>query len=163
MKYSGIKHFPSNWTNGMKLTADHFQHLENSSEAAVSDARATAVLANVGYGLLPASKFTIRNAEGQATQTVRVILEACQAILPGGRRIEILPANIKNLQIPKQAPYVEFMPNPGVRYHLFLRKFKIYRLLTFLISQILIGIFYFNFIFFKKNFLINLHLLLFNY
>jgi len=120
MKYSGIKHFPSNWTNGMKLTADHFQHLEDSTEAAASDARATAVLSNVGYGLLPESKFTIRNAEGQTTQTVRVILEACQAILPGGRRIEILPNNIKTIQIPKQAPFVEFIPNAGVRYHLFL-------------------------------------------
>lgn len=120
MKFSDINSFPTNWTNGMKLSSEHFQHLENSIEDAVTDARASAVLSNMGYGLLPESKFTIRNAEGQSGQTVRVILEECQAILPGGVRVEILQSNIKSVQIPTQAPFVEFMPNPGVRYHLFL-------------------------------------------
>ncbi|MFT5183434.1 MAG: hypothetical protein ACI84C_000560 [Flavobacteriales bacterium] len=120
MKFSGIRAFPTNWTNGMKLSSEHFQHLENSIEDSVTDARSVGLLAGSMYGLLPQSQFTLRNAEGLSGQSVRVILEACQAILPGGARVEIVPAIVKALHVPNQAPFVEFMPNPGERYHLFL-------------------------------------------
>ena len=104
----------------MKLSADHFQHLENSIEDANQDIRATALLAIQGFGLLPYSPFEVQSAQGNSPNSVRVIVNACKAIMPGGYRVEIVPENIQNHQIPGRAPFVEFVPNPGVRYHLYL-------------------------------------------
>ena len=120
MKFPNIKSFPTFWENGMKLQAEHFQHLENSIEDSIRDVQATSVLGLESFGLLPNSEFSVRNAQGQSPQTVRVVLGACRAILPGGYRVEILPENIQKLQVPNQAPYVEFMPARQMRYHLFL-------------------------------------------
>lgn len=115
-----IKSFPIYWENGMKLSADHFQHLENSIEDAVRDSRSIGLMAAGGFGLLPNSPFSIQNAQGTSPQSVRVILNACCAVLPGGYRVEIRPENIQRLQYPVKAPFVEFVPSQGVRYHLFL-------------------------------------------
>jgi len=104
----------------MKLGARHFQHLENSIEDGLRDARAVALMGPYSYGLLPNSPLQMMNAQGQAPQSVRVVLHACRAILPGGYRVEILPNNIEEREIPVEAPYVEFIPTPGERYHLFL-------------------------------------------
>jgi len=120
MIFSKIKSFPIYWENGMKLSADHFQHLENSIEEANQDLRASSLMALNSFGLIPYSQFVVQNAQGASPQSVRVILNACRAILPGGYRIEILPENIQNLQLPSRAPFVEFVPNSGVRYHLYL-------------------------------------------
>ncbi|MEM1119170.1 MAG: hypothetical protein AAGJ18_01895 [Bacteroidota bacterium] len=120
MMYPNIKSFPIYWENGMKLSATHFQHLENSIEDAVRDSRAIGLGAGGAFGLLPFSPLKIRNAQGATPQSVRVILEACRAVLPGGYRVEILPENINQLKLPTQAPYVEFVPASNVRYHIFL-------------------------------------------
>lgn len=104
----------------MKLSADHFQHLENSIEDANQDIRASALLAMQGFGLLPYSIFSVQSAQGNSPNSVRVIINACRAIMPGGYRIEIIPDNIQNLQIPASAPFAEFVASPGVRYHLYL-------------------------------------------
>ncbi|MEO0776572.1 MAG: hypothetical protein AAF146_08410 [Bacteroidota bacterium] len=120
MIFPKIKSFPIYWENGMKLSADHFQHLENSIEEAVRDARAASLLPLAGFGLLPNSPFDIQNAQGERPNSVKVILNACQAIMPGGFRVEILPENIQKYKLPAQAPYVEFVPSSGVRYHLYL-------------------------------------------
>lgn len=120
MIFPTINSFPTYWENGMKLGADHFQHLEESIEDAVRDVRATGLAANNGFGLLPHSPFSLQNAQGGTPQSVRVILTACRAILPGGYRVEILPENIQQRLLPSQPPFVEFIPNVGVRYHLYL-------------------------------------------
>jgi len=120
MVFPEIKYFPIFWENGMKLSADHFRHLENSIEDSVRDVRAISTLSQSGFGLLPNSPFLVQNAQGAAPHSVRVILKACRAILPGGYRVEILPKNIESLQLPIEAPFTEFVPNPGIRYHLFL-------------------------------------------
>lgn len=120
MIFPDINSFPTYWENGMKLSADHFRHLENSIEDAVRDSRAAAALAAGGFGLLPDSPFTVQSAQGMVPHSVRVILQACRAILPGGYRVEILPGNISSQKLPLQAPFAEFVPNPGVRYHLYL-------------------------------------------
>ena len=120
MIFPNIKSFPIYWENGMKLSADHFQHLEESIEDGVRDARATTLVSMSGFGLLPFSPFAVQNAQGTSPQSVRVILNACRALLPGGYRVEILPENIQKLQIPSTVPFVEFVPNAGIRYHLFL-------------------------------------------
>ncbi|MEN9610106.1 MAG: hypothetical protein RLZZ628_920 [Bacteroidota bacterium] len=114
-----IQYFPLNWENGMKLGAEHFQHLENSIEDTLRDVRASA-LHTGQYGLLPYSELLLRNAEGTRPGTVRVTLEGCRAILPGGRRVEISMENIYEKQIPLQPPAIEFAPVAGVRYWLYL-------------------------------------------
>lgn len=120
MIYPPLTAFPLYWENGMKLSADHFQHLENSIEDGIRDSRAIGLTANQGFGLLPYSPFSLQNAQGINPQAVRVVLNACRAILPGGYRVEILPDNVQQLKIPAKMPFVEFVPVPGVRYHLFL-------------------------------------------
>lgn len=120
MMFPKIQAFPIYWENGMKLSADHFQHLEDSIEDAVRDNRALGLTAMGGYGLLPYSPFELQTAQGTAPKSIRVILNACRAILPGGFRVEIIPENVQQLQLPLQFPFVEFVPTAGVRYHLFL-------------------------------------------
>lgn len=120
MKFPNIEAFPTFWENGMKLSAEHFQHLENSIEDAVRDAQATAVLVSGSFGLLPGSPLELVNSQGSTPQTVRVSLNACRAILPGGYRVELLPQNINQLKIPSVAPFAEFIPVSGIRYHIFL-------------------------------------------
>lgn len=120
MIFPPTKYFPTYWENGMNLSAEHFQHLENSIEDAIRDNRATALIGLESFGLLPFSAFDIQNTEGQSPRSVRVTLIACRAILPGGYRVEITQDNIQKLQIPIQAPFVEFVPTSGMRYHIFL-------------------------------------------
>jgi len=120
MIYPTIKNFPIYWENGMKLSADHFQHLENSIEDAIRDSRALGINAAGAFGLLPYQPLVIRNAQGQTPNSVRVILESCRAVLPGGYRVEILPDNINQLKLPEQAPFIEFVPTSNIRYHIFL-------------------------------------------
>jgi hypothetical protein len=114
-----IQYFPLNWENGMKLGAEHFQHLENSVDDALRDVRASVLHAGQ-YGLLPYSELLLRNSEGARPGTVRVTLEGCRAILPGGRRVEISIENIYEKQIPLQPPAIEFAPVAGVRYWMYL-------------------------------------------
>ncbi len=104
----------------MKLSADHFQHLEESIEDGLRDSRSLGLTALGGFGLLPFSSLDLQNARGSSPQSVRVIINSCRAILPGGYRIEILPENIQSLQLPAKAPFVEFVPSQGIRYHLYL-------------------------------------------
>lgn len=120
MNFPKIDHFPTHWEDGMRLGAGHFQHLESSIEDGLRDARALACVGISGFGLIPGSPFQLMNAAGNAPQSVRVVLNACRAILPGGYRVEILPENIQELEVPVEAPYVEFIPTFGQRYHLFL-------------------------------------------
>jgi predicted component of type VI protein secretion system len=120
MKFPNIKHFPTYWENGMKLSAGHFQHLENSIEDAQRDIRALGIATNGGYGLLPNSDFSLQNAQGLSPQSVRVILNACKAILPGGYRVEIVPHTMHSIQVPNEAPFVEFVPRMKTRFHIYL-------------------------------------------
>ncbi|MEM9836464.1 MAG: hypothetical protein AAF828_08175 [Bacteroidota bacterium] len=115
-----INAFPTYWENGMKLGAAHFQHLEESIEDNVRDGRMLAGLAMQSYGLLPNSALSLQGSQGNAPNSVRVIVNSCRAILPGGYRVEILPENVRQVQLPSAFPYVEFIPSPGVNYHLYL-------------------------------------------
>lgn len=120
MIFPKITSFPQYWENGMKLAASHFQHLEHSIEDSVRDSRAACLSANAGFGLLPHSPFRLHNGQGSGSQMAQVSLSACRAILPGGYRVEILPENTQQLQIPLSQPAVDFMPKLGVRYHIFI-------------------------------------------
>ena len=120
MNFQNIQSFPTYWENGMKLSADHFQHLENSIEDAMRDSRAVGVSAMGAFGLLPYSKLELQNAEGTTQDSIRIVLRSCRAIMPGGHRVEILPDNITTRQVPNRAPYVDFKPISGTRYHIYL-------------------------------------------
>lgn len=104
----------------MKLTAEHFQHLEDSLEDNVRDLRALTVEANEGFGLLPYGSFQLNAIQGELPGSVRLRLNSCRAVLPGGYRVEILPENIQTLQIPLEPPFTDFVPNPGARYWIYL-------------------------------------------
>lgn len=120
MIFPNITSFPQYWENGMKLAASHFQHLEDSIEDNIRDSRAACLSANAGFGLLPHSPFILQNGQGSSSQMAQVTLSACRAILPGGYRVEILPANTQQLQIPLSPPVTEFMPQIGIRYSIFI-------------------------------------------
>ena len=66
MIFPKIQTFPTNWENGMKLNADHFQHMENSIEDSIRDCRASSVLANSSYGILPYSQFSLMAKPGSS-------------------------------------------------------------------------------------------------
>ncbi len=104
----------------MKLSAAHFQHLENSIEDAVRDSRALGISAMGAFGLLPYSRLDLQNAEGATHDAVRIVLRSCRAVMPGGHRVEIIPENITTQQVPNQAPFVDFTPISGTRYHIYL-------------------------------------------
>ena len=120
MIFEKIKYYPINWENGMKLSSAHFRHLEDSIEDGLRDGRAIASYAISSYGLLPDSPFVLQNSVGERPQSVRVTLNACRAVLPGGFRVEILPEMHQKEQLPAQMPYVEFVASPDTRYHIFL-------------------------------------------
>lgn len=120
MALPDIRFFPQNWENGMKLGAEHFRHLEDSIEDHQRDTRAMALALAGGYGLLPDSELRLAAGPGSTPQAVRLTLESCRAVLPGGFRVEIMPALYREQQIPLVLPAVEFIPAAGVRFHIYL-------------------------------------------
>ncbi len=104
----------------MKLGAEHFRHLEDSVEDQQRDVRAIALHAVMGFGLLPDSQLVISSSPGSNAQTVRLTLESCRAVLPGGYRVEINQDTFRQLQIPLSLPVVEFVATAGERFHVFL-------------------------------------------
>lgn len=120
MIFPKITTFPQYWEDGMKLNATHFQQLEASIEDAVRDSRALATSGVGSYGILPMSPLILRNSAGSNPQSVRIVLESCRAIMPGGYRVEILQENVQQQQLPLKFPMVEFSPIAGIRFHIFL-------------------------------------------
>lgn len=120
MSNPSFRYFPQNWENGMKLDAGHFRHLEDSIEDSDRDIRAVMMGLSSCFGLLPDHGLQISQARGAEQNSLRLSLENCRAILPGGYRVEILSGLVRDQQIPLQVPSVDFVPVAGVRYHLFL-------------------------------------------
>lgn len=89
-----LKHYFVNWVDGMKINKSHFIDQGNAVKDALHDVAAVTLTPHK-YGILPPS------ADGENTfsvkvsldnqNTLRVVVEACQAITPGGIRIA-LPA-----------------------------------------------------------------------
>ncbi len=119
MFFPKFQYFPLNWVEGMFLNAGHFQHSDNYLEEALRDARLTAMCTG-SYGLLPHTEFRIKLGAGAMPGMVRLVLEACRAILPAGHRIEILPDNVMRQSIPIEYPTTEFVPTPSLRYAIYL-------------------------------------------
>lgn len=89
-----LQHYFVNWVDGMKINKSHFADQNMAVRAALHDA-ASLHLTPHRYGVLPPSvagenTFSVRvSLDNQ--NTLRVVVEACQAVTPGGVRIS-LPA-----------------------------------------------------------------------
>lgn len=89
-----LKHYFVNWVDGMKINKSHFIDQANAFKDALHDTAALH-LSPHRYGILPPSvagenPFSVKvSLDNQ--KTLRVVVEACQAITPGGVRIA-LPA-----------------------------------------------------------------------
>jgi hypothetical protein len=89
-----LKHYFVNWVDGMKINKTHFIDQNNAYKDALHDV-AVLNLTPHRYGILPPSvagenTFSVKvSLDNQ--KALRVVVEACQAITPGGVRIA-LPA-----------------------------------------------------------------------
>lgn len=89
-----LKHYFVNWVDGMKISRGHFIDQNNAFKDALQDVAALH-LTPYRYGILPPSvagenSFSVKVSLDKQ-KTLRVVVEACQAVTPGGVRIA-LPA-----------------------------------------------------------------------
>jgi hypothetical protein len=119
MYFPKFQYFPLNWVEGMFLNAGHFQHVDHHFEEALRDVRLTSLCFGA-YGLLPSSEFRMKLGAGAMPGMVRLVLEACRAVFPGGHRVELLPENVTRQSIPIEYPSTEFVPVPSLRYAIYL-------------------------------------------
>src|ERR1700741_5399872 len=94
-----FKYFNVNWVDGMKLTRGHFSDQENAFIDRLRDVAAIN-LTSYNYGLLnpaPGSSKSIDHVVDVDRATLlRVKVNECRAITPGGARIEIVSGNPLN-------------------------------------------------------------------
>ncbi|GAA4737543.1 hypothetical protein [Flavisolibacter ginsenosidimutans] len=89
-----LQHYFVNWVDGMKINKSHFVAQNNAIRDVLHDATSLHLTPH-RYGVLPPSvagenTFSVRvSLDNQ--NTLRVVVEACQAVTPGGVRIS-LPA-----------------------------------------------------------------------
>ncbi|MDZ4822254.1 MAG: hypothetical protein SH856_02220 [Flavobacteriales bacterium] len=88
-----IKYYPVNWTDGMKLTREHFVSWEQAIHDSIRDG-SNQRLTSYNYGLLPPIPGVERSLELEVivdrTGLIRVVLKSCRAITPAGARIEVV-------------------------------------------------------------------------
>ncbi|MEJ7736641.1 MAG: hypothetical protein WKF97_04370 [Chitinophagaceae bacterium] len=89
-----LKHYFVNWVDGMKINKTHFIDQNNAFKDALQDVAALHLTPH-RYGILPPSvagenPFSVKVSLDNH-KTLRVVVEACQAVTPGGVRIA-LPA-----------------------------------------------------------------------
>ena len=87
-----LKHFPVNWIDGMKINKQHFIAQHDAWQDALNDVASLAV-SPIRFGVLPPS------AESEDTFNVRISLDnqdvlrvailSCQAVTPGGIKINL--------------------------------------------------------------------------
>ena len=103
-----IKYFNVNWVDGMKLTRSHFSDQENAFTDRLRDV-AGINLTSYNYGLLepvPGSAKSIDQVVDVDKATLlRVKINECRAITPGGVRIEVLAGNPLSRSKPLSAEY----------------------------------------------------------
>lgn len=85
-----IKNFKINWIDGMKISKEHFQSLQNFAENSVKDAFVTRK-GRYGYGFL--ASYLSGNNEYAITldvhKSLKISIHKLRAITPNGNRIEI--------------------------------------------------------------------------
>ncbi len=87
-----IKNFKINWIDGMKISKEHFQNLQNFADNSVKDAVST-TMGRHGYGLLT-SHISDNNEYAVAVnidihKSLKISIKKLRAITPNGSRIEI--------------------------------------------------------------------------
>ena len=85
-----IKNFKINWIDGMKISKEHFQSLQNYAENSVKDAFVTRI-GRYGYGYFTSRSNSIqRNTINlDIHHNLRVSISELRAITPNGHRIEV--------------------------------------------------------------------------
>ncbi len=86
------KYFPVNWIDGMKINKDHFIAQDNAFQNALIDQGSLSV-SPIRYGILPSSydgenNFNVKIALDNQN-VLRVSVLSCQAVTPGGVRINL--------------------------------------------------------------------------
>jgi len=91
-----IKYLPVNWIDGMKINKNHFIAQDNAWSDALNDVSSVNA-SHIRFGIIPAS------AEGEDNYNVKISLDnqnvlrvtvlSCQAITPGGLRINLPVTN----------------------------------------------------------------------
>ncbi|KKM45428.1 hypothetical protein LCGC14_1560940, partial [marine sediment metagenome] len=85
-----IKNFKINWIDGMKISKEHFQGLQNYAENSVKDAFVTRN-GRYGYGYFTSRSNSIHNdtINLDIHNSLRVSINELRAITPNGHRIEV--------------------------------------------------------------------------
>lgn len=91
-----LKHLPVNWIDGMKINKNHFIAQDDAWRDALNDVSSVNV-SHLRFGILPSS------SEGEENYNVKISLDnqnvlrvtvlACQAVTPGGIRINLPATN----------------------------------------------------------------------
>lgn len=90
-----LKYLPVNWSDGMKISQNHFNQQENSITDRIRDGAAISIN-SFNYGLLlpiPGKSTLSLNAVKDQSGLLRIRLEECRAITGGGIRIELKTEN----------------------------------------------------------------------
>lgn len=111
-----IKHYPVNWTNGMRVSEKDFAKTDLAWGDALRDVRAT-IFQGRQFGLLP----PLRDSDDQTAYPTLVYesnrklltLRECRAITEGGYRIEITEDTHRELNIPLNFPSVSIQASEG--------------------------------------------------
>jgi hypothetical protein len=95
-----IQQQPVNWVDGMKITREHFNQVQNFVYDQTRDVIGMG-LTNFNYGLLSASPEAAQSLELDIqidlSGQINASLHTCRAISPEGARIEITKGNVKEL------------------------------------------------------------------
>lgn len=121
MAFSGINKHPLRWTNGMKISADHFINTDNAWQENVRDTRCLS-LHDFRYGIIANIDALSENSPNLFfdANNSRLILKACSAVTIGGYRIEINENQHTNHQIPLELPSANIDVSVDAAYHIYI-------------------------------------------
>lgn len=92
-----IKYLPVNWINGMKINKNHFIAQDDAWRDALNDV-ASVNISHLRFGVLPSSSAGEENFNVKISldnqNVLKVTVLACQAVTPGGIRINLPVTNI---------------------------------------------------------------------
>ncbi len=112
---------PTNWSDGMKISRQHFINSETALFGAIHEGMATQ-LTNFNYGLMKPdenrkSSLEIEVIKSQADNFL-IKLTVCRAITSGGVRIDVSPEVSAELTLNEQVDYASLKNNPNPQYFL---------------------------------------------
>jgi hypothetical protein len=93
-----MKHLPVNWIDGMKISRKHFEQTGLYTEALARDISALHLTDSL-FGILPVEHSLELSASCDSSQVIHIELKSCNAITPGGTRIQVSSGDINRLSI----------------------------------------------------------------